>query len=94
MTAEGIALVLAGLTIGIAAGNIYLSMLRRAICTLIEQRKRTSMLWSAPARVALPAVALALAARWDRLALLGGVVGLLATQFTAQLLARTKGVGP
>lgn len=94
MTVEQLALVLAGFSIGVAAGESYLLILRRSLRKLVEQREAVSMLWSAPARVAVPVFALALTAEWDRLAFFGGVVGLLLTQVTAQLSARGRSFGP
>jgi hypothetical protein len=94
MTVEQLALVLAGFSIGVAAGAIYLLILRRSLRKLVEQRESASMLWSAPGRLAIPVLALTLVAGWHELALLGGVIGLLLTQVTAQLFARGSGGGP
>ncbi|PRQ05219.1 N-ATPase subunit AtpR [Enhygromyxa salina] len=88
MTVEHLALILAGFSIGVAAGESYLLILRRSLRKLIDQRESASTLWSAPARVAIPVLALALVAKWHGLALVGAVVGLLLTQLTAQFTAQ------
>lgn len=92
MTVEQLAVILAGFSVGVAAGESYLMLLRRSLRKLSEQRE--SALWTAPVRVAIPVLALTLAAEWDQLALLGGVAGLLLTQFTAQLSARARSFEP
>ncbi|KIG16822.1 hypothetical protein DB30_03984 [Enhygromyxa salina] len=94
MTAEQLARVLAGFSIGVAAGAVYLLLLRRSVRALVQRREAASMLRSAPARVAAPVLVLVLMARWDPLALLGSVVGLLLTQIAAQLSARTRSFEP
>jgi hypothetical protein len=94
MTVEQVALIFAGFSVGVVAGESYLLILRRSVRKLVDQRESASTLWSAPARVAIPVVALAVVAQWDQLALLGGIVGLLLTQFTAQLSARGRSSGP
>jgi hypothetical protein len=94
MTVEQLALILAGFSIGVAAGESYLLILRRSLRKVANPREGTDRLWSAPAQVAVPVLALALISEWDHLALIGGVAGLLLTQFTAHASARARSFGP
>lgn len=88
MTTEQISYVLGGLAVGLAAGGVYLLILRWSVRRLMESRKAGGMLLSAPVRMAVPVLALVLVAAWDDMALLGAAAGLLLMQIGAQLFVR------
>jgi F1F0 ATPase subunit 2 len=88
MTTDKLIYVLGGLAVGLAAGGVYLLILRWSVRRLMESRKAGGMLLSAPVRMAIPVLALVLVAAWDDMALLGAAAGLLLMQVGAQLFVR------
>lgn len=88
MTTDRLIYALGGLAVGLAAGGVYLMILRWSVRRLMESGKAGGMLLSAPVRMAIPVFALVLVAAWDDTALLGAAAGLLLVQVGAQLFVR------
>lgn len=90
MTTDDLLYVLGGLAVGLAAGGLYLVILRWSVRRLMASGKAGGMLLSAPVRMAVPVAALVLVAAWDDKALLGAAAGLLLMQLGAQLFVRRR----
>ena len=88
MTTDQLSGGLVGFALGLAAGGCYLLMLRHSVRRLVQAKTATSLLVSAPLRLAVPVVVLVLAAQWDRSALLGAALGLVLMQLGGRWFVR------
>ena len=69
----------AGLLAGLAAGALYLALLRRSIRAFAARPNPRALLLAAPLRVALPAIIIAALARWSPAAALAALAALALT---------------